>query len=210
MTRAKSKLFSTAWACALILAGIAGCEKKQETAQQQSPQTPAQPAASSNQSPIADTSSPLYGWLKYASPDHKFTIILPDVPEQRQKADQTVQGEIQVHVYASEDEAHNGYSVAVYDFPPIHDDPKIFLARLEEIIIKDQDAKVTSYKPMQIGNYYGTEFEFVAGGQANYSGKCRLILVGQRAYALMVVYLTAGPKPTDADDFFDSLSLLQN
>ncbi len=37
-----------------------------------------------------------------------------------------------------------------------------------------------------------------------------MILVGQRAYALAVVYLNAVPQPTDCDAFFDSLAILQN
>jgi hypothetical protein len=217
----KNRLFRSAAIGILFLGVIAGCGQKQSATappgaqSSQSPDegtgaAPGAPHVDPSQSPIADPASPLYGWEKYNSPDHTFTAIFPARPEERQKTEQTPQGEIQVHAFATQDSANNGYSVACYDFPPIHDDPKMFLAKLEQIIVNEQQAKVTSYKPLQVGNYPGTEFEFVAGGKANYSGKCRLILVGQRAYALLIFYLTAGPQPAASEAFFDSLTILQN
>lgn len=193
----------------LLVAVVIGCGKKSEPSDNQpAPQPTANTGFDASQA--MNTNSPLFGWLKYAGPDHKFTVMLPSFPTVKEKSDQSPQGEMQVHIYASQKDASTGYSVACYDFPPIHGDPKMFLARLEEVFIKGQDAKVTSYKPIQVGDYYGTQFEFVAGGQANYSGTCRLILVGQRAYALAVVHLNAVPQPADCDAFFDSLAILQN
>lgn len=157
-----------------------------------------------------DTNSPLYGWLKYAGPDQQFTVMFPAAPVQKQMSQQSSQGEIQVHIYASEDNAHNGYSVACYDFPSAHDDPKALLAKIEEGMIKGQAAVVNGDKPIQFGDYSGTEFTFTSNGQANFSGKCRLILVGQRVYGLSMVYLTEGPQPAASDAFFDSLSILQH
>src|ERR1700722_3977663 len=194
----KIQAFRSVTLCILVLTGITGCGKKQDATAPASP-NPAPPAQASgtapgapqtNQaiSPIADPASPLYGWLKYASPDHQFTVIFPALPEEKQKSQESPQGEIQVHIYASEDNAHNGYSVAGYDFPAIQD-PKMLLAKIEEGMIKGQDATVDSYKPIQVGDYSGTEFIFTAGGKANFSGRCKLILVGQRAYALSVLYL---------------------
>jgi hypothetical protein len=202
----------------LVVAGMAGCGQKQDAAApdqnaqaQGTGAAPGAPHVDPSISPTADPASPLYGWEKYTSPEHTFVAMFPARPEEKQKTDQTPQGEMQVHVFASQDsQKSEGYSVAYYDFPPIRQDPKIFLARLEQIIITDQSAKVTSYKPIQVGNYPGTEFGFTAGGKANYSGKCRLIQVGQRTYALMVVYLAVGPTPGDVDAFFGSLSILQN
>lgn len=157
-----------------------------------------------------DPNSPLYGWLKYAGPDQQFTVMFPALPQVKEQSEQSPQGEIQVHAYASADNAHNGYSVAAYDFPAIHDDPKVLLAKIEEGMIKGQSATVNSDKPIQVGDYSGTEFTFTAGGKANFSGKCRLILVGQRVYGLSMVYLTSGPQPAVSDAFFDSLVILQH
>lgn len=124
-----------------------------------------------------------------------------------QTNEQAGSGEIQLHAFGSESDAHNLYSVTYYDVPRVAD-PKMLLAKLEQAIVTSQDGKIVSYHPFQVGNYPATEFEFVAGGKANFSSKVRLIAVGQRAYALGVIFLTGHPpNPDERDAFFNSFTL---
>ena len=53
--------------------------------------------------------------------------------------------------------------------------------------------KIVFQQEIKLEDYPGREFEFAAGGKANYSGRIRVFLVGRRLYVLTVVFLTANP-----------------
>lgn len=218
----KSKQFTAALACALLLAALSalcGCQKQQpqqgnapasqsaQSSGQGNGAAPDAPHVDPSKSPIADPASPLYGWEKFASAEGKFSVIFPNRPQEVQTNEQAGSGKIQLHAFASESDAHNVYSVTYYDVPRVTD-PKMLLAKLEQAMVSNDNGKIASYHPLQVGNYPATEFEYVAGGKANYSGKVRLIAVGQRAYALSVLFITVNPpKQEESDAFFNSFTL---
>jgi hypothetical protein len=57
------------------------------------------------------------------------------------------------------------------------------------------------------GNYPAREYEYVAGGAANYSGRVKIIIVGQRVYQIATIFLTANPHPKDREFFFNSFQI---
>jgi hypothetical protein len=192
--------------CLLFLAGATAYGKKQDAtvAANQSPQPPSQNSAPAAQPPA----SPLAGWQKFSSAEGKFSVLLPGPPKEKQQTAEIKGGKVELHAFAAEKDIHDGYGAAYYDVPKVSD-PGLFLAKLETLIV-GTEGKVVFFKRMQIENYPATEFEFVAGGKANYSARTRIILVGQRAYALTVTFLTTEPHPDERDAFFESFSLQQN
>ena len=62
---------------------------------------------------------------------------------------------------------------------------------------------------MEIQGRPGCEYEYVAGGKANYSVRIRYVLDGARMYMLGVVFLTVNPHAEDRHIFFDSFHFLQ-
>ncbi len=67
--------------------------------------------------------------------------------------------------------------------------------------------KIVSQRDIKFGDFPGREFEFVAGGKANFSGKVRLILVNHRLYQIIIIFLTRNPHPDDFKVFFSSFSI---
>ncbi|HXR47868.1 MAG TPA: hypothetical protein VN784_10550 [Candidatus Limnocylindrales bacterium] len=67
--------------------------------------------------------------------------------------------------------------------------------------------KIVSQRDIKFRDFPGREFEFIAGGKANFSGRVRLIVVNQRLYQIMVIFLTRNPHPDDFKVFFASFSI---
>ncbi|HTV39282.1 MAG TPA: hypothetical protein VMF08_01795 [Candidatus Sulfotelmatobacter sp.] len=200
-------------ALCLLLLLAAGCGKKENTAgsgNQGEQSAPTQNAAAAS-SPAASSQTPagpLSGWIKFSPKDGGFTVLLPNAPAETQTNMHTGSGELRMHTYVSARGETDAYSVTYYDFPAaMSSDPKLFLARVEALMVVSQHGKVTYYSPKPYGNDPGTEFEFAAGGKANFSMRTRLILVGNRVYAPAVLFHTGAPLPAESKPFFDSFSL---
>jgi hypothetical protein len=198
------KLLRNLLVCFLFLVGAMGCEKKQDQPVPTNENVSPSQNFESAQIP-AIPATPLDGWQKFSSAEGRFSVLLPGPPKEKQEIVQGKTGQVELHAFAAEKDIQNGYGVAYYDVPKISD-PQLFLGKLEALLV-GPEAKVVFFKRLQIGNYPATEFEFVAGGKANYSVRARIILVDQRAYALTVTFLTSEPHPDERNAFFESFSL---
>jgi hypothetical protein len=203
----KTWLFRSAMICALALAGLTGCGQKpdaaapaSESSDQGNGAAPGAPHVDASASPTADPASPLYGWEKFSSADGKFSAIFPVRPTE----DVKTQPGRTVHIFKSDPGSHNAYLVAYYDRQPT-EDLKSAIAKIEEGMLKKFNGRVVSHEEMEVDNYPATEFEITLDDQL--SSKIRLILTGQRAYELTVVFLTAQPHPDVCEAFFNSFSL---
>lgn len=68
--------------------------------------------------------------------------------------------------------------------------------------------KITGQKDSDFQGNPGRQFDFIAGGKANYSGKIRMILAHRRLYQIEVIFLTGNPHAFDFNLFLSSFSLL--
>jgi len=80
---------------------------------------------------------------------------------------------------------------------------------LSQAAVAKRFGNILNQSDTTLGDNPGREFEFVAGGKANFSGQVRLFLVHQRLYQIMVIFLTQNPHPKDFKIFFDSFALLE-
>jgi hypothetical protein len=204
----KSSPFKCATLCLLLLAGFTGCGQKQDPTAPARGNGAAPGAATVNpsQSPIADPSSPLYGWEKFSSAEGRFSAIFPTRPGEDAKAQPGKAGVL--HMFASESGPDNVYMLGYYDWQQT-EDPKVVLAEIEEGMVKKFNGKIVSYKAMEVDNQPATEYEFTLGNTPGHSSKVRLILTRERVYELVVIFLTAQPHPDAYEAFFNSFSLLQ-
>ncbi|HXB59990.1 MAG TPA: hypothetical protein VNU95_10515 [Candidatus Acidoferrales bacterium] len=213
----KSRLFKSITICVLFLIGVAGYGQKQDATappadeSAQSPDqgtgaTPGAPHVDPSQSPIADPASPLYGWEKFSSAEGKFSAIFPVRPKEDDQSKQGQSVEVQMHLFLAGKDAQTAYGAGYYDLSRV-DDPKMVLARMEESMVKRHNAKITSYKPIQVDNHSGTEFEFVFGDKPELSSTVRLISDGLRVYILLAIFQTAHPNPEERDAFFNSFAM---
>jgi tetrahydromethanopterin S-methyltransferase subunit B len=73
--------------------------------------------------------------------------------------------------------------------------------------VAEANGNILSEQKTTFGDYPAREFEYKAGGKANYSAKVKYVMIGQRVYSLMAVFMTGNPYPEDRTTFFNSFRL---
>jgi len=82
-----------------------------------------------------------------------------------------------------------------------------FFGKSESIVVAEANGNILSEQKTTFGSYPAIEFEYKAGGKANYSVKVEYVMIGQRVYSLMAVFMTGNPYPEDRTTFFNSFRL---
>ena len=89
-------------------------------------------------------------------------------------------------------------------------DPQEFLKKSQSLVVSEAKGKVVFEQESKFGDYPAREFEYAAGGKANYSARVKYILVGPRVYSIYVVFLTTSPYPEERAIFFNSFKIFTN
>jgi hypothetical protein len=154
---------------------------------------------------------PANKWKRFASDEGGFSIRFPGTPEETNVLVKVAAGEFEMPCYFVWADVQTEYAVNYVDYPRNVDKlgtEKIF--DLSMASVAGAFGKIVFYRDMSFKGYPAREFEFVAGGRANFSGRVRLILVHQRLYQILVIFLTQNPHRDDFRVFFESLSLRQD
>ena len=159
----------------------------------------------------ATTSKP-NPWNGFSSGPGNFSVLCPGDPKEITVFEQSTGGEIEFHSFIVESDDETAYGVVYNDYPPTANlpEPETAFDRSQGAIIEKHKAELLAQESLQVQSHPAREFEFKAGGKANYSGRVRIILIDRRLYQLVTVFLTDNPHPADRAKFFDSFSLKKN
>jgi hypothetical protein len=153
---------------------------------------------------------PVNSWKKFTSAEGQFSVWFPGTPEVTTQSLHNLIGETDAHSFTVKADVQDFYGVVYGDIPPSVDlkDPSILFDKAQAMVANQNGSgKIVSEQEIKLENFPGREFEFVAGGKANYSGRVRTFLVGRRIYVLTVVFLTANPHLENRATFFTSFKL---
>jgi hypothetical protein len=155
---------------------------------------------------------PAQNWERFSSVDGKFSALFPGIPESTNMFLKFSTINMEMRVFYVNANIENSFCVGYGDSPiftnkEIAENPQAFLKKSQGIIISNEMARVVFQQEAVFGNYPAREFEYAAGGKANYSVRVKWILVGSRIYQIYVVFLTANPHTADRDVFFNSFRL---
>jgi hypothetical protein len=153
---------------------------------------------------------PVNSWKKFASDEGKFSVWFPGTPEETAQPLHNLIGEIDAHSFVVKADIQDFYAVVYGDIPPTVDlqDPSNLFDKAQAMEANQNGSgKIVFQQEIKLKDYPGREFEFAAGGKANYSGRIRIFLVGRRLYVLTIVFLTANPHLEDRENFFNSFKL---
>jgi hypothetical protein len=167
---------------------------------------------------------PANNWKKFSSPEGEFSVWFPGNPEQtnilsnfsRVDDEKTVEtAEVETRIYYVNSNIQNSFAVGYCDSPLFSKaaklpDPQVFLKQSQALQVAAEMGKVVFEQESKFEGNPAREFEYAAGGKANYSVRVKYILVDQRIYTIYVVYLTANPHPEDRAVFFNSFKILAN
>jgi hypothetical protein len=156
--------------------------------------------------------APTSKWQKFSSTEGKFSIWFPGTPAETNEFVTNSNMAAEEHIFNVNADIQDGYTVAYCDSDKFDEFMKNgkaqeFLEKSESIVVAEANGEILTQQETTFGNYPSREFEYKAGGKANYSVKVKYVMVGQRVYSLMAVYMTGNPYPQDRATFFKSFQL---
>jgi hypothetical protein len=154
---------------------------------------------------------PASHWKFYASDGGGFRVLFPGVPEYTNVIVSASGVDISQPCFFVWADRQTEYTVNYGDYPKSL--KKLKPEKQFDIYqsgVADAIGKIVYQKDAKFEDYPARDFEFVAGGKANYSGRVRLILVDERLFQLMIIFLTKNPHQNDFKIFFDSFAVTKN
>jgi hypothetical protein len=151
---------------------------------------------------------PANQWKRFESQEGGFRVLFPGTPEITTNIFNTKTGEIPMLCFSTWADRQTQYAVNYSDSPKIVEKlnaQQQFDASQKGVT--DKFGEIIVRRDFKFGDCPARDFEFVAGGKANFSGRVRLILDNQRLYQIMVIFLTKKPHQDDFKTFFDSFSI---
>jgi hypothetical protein len=154
-------------------------------------------------------------WKNFSSADGRFSILFPGVPEMTNMfidVDDQIATNVPNHIFYVNFNIQNSFAVAYEDSPlfvapAITNDPQEFLKKTQSLMVQ-APGRILFERETNFDGYPSREFEYAAGGKANYSVRDKIILVKERVYSVYVIFLTAKPYPADDAVFINSFSLI--
>jgi hypothetical protein len=156
--------------------------------------------------------APTSKWKKFSSTEGKFSIWFPGTPVE---TNQFVTNSIVVaeeHLFNVNADIQDAYVVAycdseIFDEAMQNGKAQELLKKSELLVAANEEGKILSEQETTFGNYPAREFEYKAGGKANYSVRVKYVMTGQRIYSIITVFMTGNPYPGDRATFFNSFKL---
>jgi hypothetical protein len=160
--------------------------------------------------PIAPTSS----WKRFSSDEGRFSVFFPGSPESTNIISDASATNVVTHMFYVNPNIQNSFAVGYSDSPMFANAAKLlkpqeFLKKSECLCVSNAQGKIVYDEESKFKDYPAREFEFVAGGKANYSTRVKYILVGKRVYSIFVVFLTGNPYLQERMEFFNSFKLVE-
>ena len=153
---------------------------------------------------------PTSNWKKFSSDEGKFSVWFPGEPEETNVVISTSDINVSQPCFFVWADRQTEYAVNYCDYPKIVEKLKPEQQfDISQAGVAKAFGQIVYQQNVKFGEYPGRDFEFVAGGKANFSGRVRLIFANGRLYQLMVIFLTANPHSADRDIFFNSFKILE-
>ena len=170
-------------------------------AQEHSPRPSSTPAA--NTTP-ANSGVDNSGWVRFRSDDGRFAVLMPSIPEDQAKTEESSHGPYTTHLFVVKD------TTSVYLIGWVDYDPSFNFNRQAELeanrdnFVKGLKATLISTRPTVIDGYSALEF---TAETADRIFKSRVYMVGRRPYQIVI----GSPKGMDdtalVNRFFSSFKV---
>lgn len=183
-------------AISLVMLGLSVSLKAQEHS--------ARPSATPSNTPPPVTVMDTSGWVKFTSDDGHFSVLMPELPQDKSETVDSSHGPYTTHLFIVKD------TTSVYLIGWVDYDPSFNFNRQAEIeanrdnFVKGISATLLSNHPTVIDGYSGLEFTAETSDRVF---KSRVFLVGRRPYQIVI----GSPKGVDntalVNKFFNSFKV---
>ena len=167
----------------------------------------ARPSATPSNTPPPVTAMDANGWVKFTSDDGHFSVLMPELPQDKSETVDSQHGPYTTHLFVVRD------TTSVYLIGWVDYDPSFNFNRQAEIeanrdnFVKGINATLLNTRPTVIDGFSGLEF---TAETADRTFKSRVMLVGRRPYQIVI----GSPKGMDntalVNRFFNSFKVRVN
>jgi hypothetical protein len=162
------------------------------------------PSSTPTSTPAPATAPNDSGWVRFTSPDGHFSVLMPEIPQDKSETVDSAHGPYTTHLFIVRD------TTSVYLIGWVDYDPSFNFNRQAELeanrdnFVKGINAKLLSTRPTVIDGYSAIEF---TAETADRLFKSRVFLVGRRPYQIVI----GSPKTLDdtanTERFFNSFKV---
>ena len=144
------------------------------------------------------------GWVHFNSAAGRFTVLMPDTPEDKAETTPSDHGPYTTHLFIVKD-TKNVYLIGWVDY-----DPSFNFNRAAELeanrdnFVKGINATLTSSRTLTLDGYPALEF---TADTADRSFKSRVYMVGRRPYQIVIGYPKDEPDAVATNRFFNSFKV---
>jgi hypothetical protein len=151
-------------------------------------------------------------WKRFSSAEGGFSALFPGDPETTNLIVDVSTENVEEHIAYVDANVQNTFAVAYSDSSrnaiwAAGTNGGYYLKQIQDGTVSQVPAKLVFQQESKYENYPAREFEYAAGGKANYSVRYKMVLVHQRLYLIYIIFRTADPHPALRAIFFNSFSL---
>ena len=162
------------------------------------------PSSTPSNTPAINKNTDTGGWAQFSSPNGRFSVLMPEIPEEKTETTDSANGPYTTHLFVVRD------TTSVYLIGWVDYDPSFNFNRQAELeanrdnFVKGIKAALLSSKATTIDGYNAVEF---TAETTDRIFKSRVFLVGRRPYQIVI----GSPKGMDdtalVERFFNSFKI---
>jgi hypothetical protein len=145
------------------------------------------------------------GWAHFNSETGRFSVLMPQIPEEKVETTQTEHGPYTTHLFIVREDP-NVYLIGWVDYDPSFNfNRQIELEANRDNFVKGVQATLTSTRSLNIDSFPVIEF---TADTANRTFKSRVYMVGRRPYQIVIGYPKGEEDIALTNRFFKSFKVM--
>jgi hypothetical protein len=154
--------------------------------------------------PRNNTATDNGGWVKFTHDGGKFSVLMPELPEEKTETTQSDHGPYTTHLFIVKDTA-NVYLIGWVDYDPSFNfNKQSELDANRDNFVKGINATLTSSRTLTLDGYQALEF---AAETADRIFRSRVYMVGRRPYQIVMGLPKNSEDPILIERFFGSFKV---
>jgi hypothetical protein len=180
------------------------CLSPSLSAQEHTRRPPTTPAVKPTPTPVKPADVDPGGWVKFNSTTGRFSVLVPEIPEDKAEETQSEHGPYTTHLFIARD------TTTVFLIGWVDYDPSFNFNRQAELeanrdnFVKGVQATLTSTKSLNIDGFPVLEF---SAETVNRIFRSRVYMVGRRPYQIAIGYPKGADDPVAVNRFFNSFKV---
>ena len=144
------------------------------------------------------------GWVKFTSPEGHFSVLMPEIPQDKAETVDSAHGPYTTHLFIVKDQV-NVYLIGWVDYDPSFNfNRQAELEANRDNFVKGIEARLVSTRPTIIDGYSAIEF---TAETADRVFKSRVLMVGRRPYQIVIGSPLGQDDSVNVKRFFNSFKV---